>query len=107
MFQLDDERVVFSVGDVMGKGAPAAALMGQVRSAIRAYAVTGQSPSEVLSSLDLLFDALVEDRVVTVVVGTINPKLGAVRLANAGHPSPLIVRADGTHLLRLRRRPRS
>ncbi len=96
VFQLDDERVVFSVGDVMGKGAPAAALMGQVRSAIRAYAVTGQSPSEVLSSLDLLFDALVEDRVVTVVVGTINPKLGTVRLANAGHPSPLIVRADGT-----------
>ena len=70
--------------------------MGQVRSAIRAYAVTGQSPSEVLSSLDRLFDALVEDRVVTVVVGTINPKLGLVRLANAGHPSPLIVRADGT-----------
>ncbi len=96
VFQLDDERVIFSVGDVMGKGAPAAALMGQVRSAIRAYAVTGQSPTEVLSSLDLLFDALVEDRVVTVVVGTINPKLGAVQLANAGHPSPLIVRADGT-----------
>jgi GAF domain-containing protein len=95
VFVLDDERVVFSVGDVMGKGAPAAALMGQVRSAIRAYAVTGQSPSEVLSSLDFLFDALVEDRVVTVVVGTINPKLGTVRLANAGHPSPLIVRADG------------
>jgi GAF domain-containing protein len=95
VFVLDDERVVFSVGDVMGKGAAAAALMGQVRSAIRAYAVTGQSPSEVLSSLDFLFDALVEDRVVTVVVGTINPKLGTVRLANAGHPSPLIVRADG------------
>jgi GAF domain-containing protein len=96
VFVLDDERVIFSVGDVMGKGAPAAALMGQVRSAIRAYAVTGQSPSEVLSSLDFLFDALVEDRVLTVVVGTINPKLGTVRLANAGHPAPLIVRADGT-----------
>ena len=95
VFQLDDERVVFSVGDVMGKGAPAAALMGQVRSAIRAYAVTGESPTEVLSSLDHLFDVLVEDRVVTVVVGMINPKSGTVSLANAGHPSPLIVRADG------------
>jgi GAF domain-containing protein/anti-sigma regulatory factor (Ser/Thr protein kinase) len=95
VFELDDERVIFSVGDVMGKGASAAALMGQVRSAIRAYAVAGQTPSEVLSSLDALFDALVEDRVVTVVVGTVNPKTGAVRLANAGHPSPLIVRADG------------
>ena len=96
VFQLDDEHVVFSVGDVMGKGAPAAALMGQVRSAIRAYAVAGQSPSEVLSSLDRLFDVLVEDRVVTVVVGTINPVDRAGAPANAGHPSPLIVRADGT-----------
>ena len=96
VFRLDDERVFFSVGDVMGKGAPAAALMGQVRSALRAYAVTGQSPSEVLSSLDHLFDALAEDRVVTVVVGLLNPKTGAVRLTNAGHPPPLVVRADGT-----------
>jgi GAF domain-containing protein/anti-sigma regulatory factor (Ser/Thr protein kinase) len=96
VFRLDDEHVTFSVGDVMGKGAPAAALMGQVRSAIRAYAVVGQTPSEVLSSLDRLFDAMVEDRVATVVVGTINPKSGAVRLANAGHPPPLIVRSDGT-----------
>jgi len=95
VFQLDDENVIFSVGDVMGKGAPAAALMGQVRSAIRAYAVVGQSPSEVLSSLDHLFDALVEDRVVTAVVGTINPNTGSVRLANAGHPPPLIVSSDG------------
>ena len=96
VFRLDDERVFFSVGDVMGKGAPAAALMGQVRSALRAYAVTGQSPSEVLSSLDHLFDTLAEDRVVTVVVGLLNPKTGAVRLTNAGHPPPLVVRADGT-----------
>ena len=96
VFELDDEHVIFSVGDVMGKGAPAAALMGQVRSAIRAYAVTGQSPSEILSSLDHLFDTLVEDRVVTVVVGSINPSSGSIRLANAGHPSPLIVRDDGS-----------
>ncbi|HWE67791.1 MAG TPA: SpoIIE family protein phosphatase [Acidimicrobiales bacterium] len=96
VFALSDEQIVFSVGDVMGKGAPAAALMGQVRSAIRAYAVVGQSPSEVLSSLDRLFDALVEDRVVTVVVGHVNPHTGSVRLANAGHPPPLIVGADGT-----------
>ena len=96
LFRLDDDHIFFSVGDVMGKGAPAAALMGQVRSALRAYAVTGQSPSEVLSSLDHLFDTLAEDRVVTVVVGLLNPKTGAVRLTNAGHPPPLVVRADGT-----------
>ena len=73
VFELSDDAVFFSVGDVMGKGAPAAALMGQVRSAIRAYAVSGLSPTEVLSSLDRLFDTLIEDRVVTAVVGTITP----------------------------------
>ena len=96
VFQLDEGHVVFSVGDVMGKGPSAAALMGQVRSTIRAYAVTGQSPSEVLSSLDHFFDAMAEERVVTVVVGIIDPTSGAVRMTNAGHPPPLIVRRDGS-----------
>jgi GAF domain-containing protein/anti-sigma regulatory factor (Ser/Thr protein kinase) len=96
VFELSDDSVFFSVGDVMGKGAPAAALMGQVRSAIRAYAVSGLSPTEVLSSLDRLFDALIEDRVVTAVVGTITPSTGQVVLSNAGHPPPLVVRADGS-----------
>ena len=96
VFELDSDLVFFSVGDVMGKGAPAAALMGQVRSAIRAYAVSGLSPTEVLSSLDHLFDTLIEDRVVTAVVGTITPSTGRVVLSNAGHPPPLVVRADGS-----------
>jgi GAF domain-containing protein/anti-sigma regulatory factor (Ser/Thr protein kinase) len=96
VFKLGDDSVFFSVGDVMGKGAPAAALMGQVRSAIRAYAVSGLSPTEVLSSLDRLFDTLIEDRVVTAVVGTITPSTGRVVLSNAGHPPPLVVRADGS-----------
>jgi anti-sigma regulatory factor (Ser/Thr protein kinase) len=96
VFELGNDSIFFSVGDVMGKGAPAAALMGQVRSAIRAYAVSGQSPTEVLSSLDRLFNTLVEDRVVTAVVGAITPSTGRVILSNAGHPPPLVVRADGT-----------
>src|SRR6202012_2947554 len=96
VFELEDDSVFFSVGDVMGKGAPAAALMGQVRSAIRAYAVSGLSPTEVLSSLDSLFDTLIEDRVVTAVVGAITPSTGRVVLSNAGHPPPLVVRADGS-----------
>ena len=96
VFELGEDSVFFSVGDVMGKGAAAAALMGQVRSAIRAYAVSGLSPTEVLSSLDGLFDALIEDRVATAVVGTVTPSTGRVVLSNAGHPPPLVVRADGS-----------
>ena len=89
VFELGDDAVFFSVGDVMGKGAPAAALMGQVRSAIRAYAVSGLSPTEVLSSLDRLFDTLIEDRVVTAVVGTITPSTGTGRPQQRRPPSAL------------------
>ena len=96
VFELGGDSVFFSVGDVMGKGAAAAALMGQIRSAIRAYAVSGLSPTEVLSSLDTLFDVLIEDRVATAVVGTMTPSTGRVVLSNAGHPPPLVVRADGS-----------
>ena len=56
----------------------------------------GQSPTEVLASLDRLFDALIDDRVVTAVVGTITPSTGRVVLSNAGHPPPLVVRGDGS-----------
>jgi len=100
VFELGPDSIFFSVGDVMGKGAPAAALMGQVRSAIRAYAVAGASPSEVLTSLDRLFDVLVEDRVVTAVVGTITPSTGLVCMSNAGHPPPLVVQKDGSAAFR-------
>jgi GAF domain-containing protein/anti-sigma regulatory factor (Ser/Thr protein kinase) len=96
VFPVGPDMVFFSVGDVMGKGAPAAALMGQVRSAIRAYAISGQSPAEVLTSLDSLFDALVEDRVVTAITGRITASTGHVEMSNAGHPPPLHVRAAGT-----------
>jgi anti-sigma regulatory factor (Ser/Thr protein kinase) len=46
--------------------------------------------------LDHLFNTLIEDRVVTAVVGTITPSTGRVVLSNAGHPPPLVVRADGS-----------
>jgi serine phosphatase RsbU (regulator of sigma subunit) len=88
-------RLYFSVGDVMGKGTPAAALMGQVRSALRAYAVLEPSPAVVLERTDVLFDTLQEDRLVTAVVGTVDPATGQVRLANAGHPAPVVIGADG------------
>ncbi len=95
VFTLADGRIFFSVGDVMGKGASAAALMGQVRSAIRAYAISDPSPRLVFAEIDKLFAVLHEERIVTAVAGVLDLERGTVRLANAGHPSPLLRRADG------------
>ena len=54
-FLLEDGRVAFSVGDVMGKGVEAAAGMGRLRSAVRAAAFADPDPAAVLTVLDRLF----------------------------------------------------
>ena len=96
VFRLDDQNVVFSVGDVMGKGAPGGGAHGPgAQRHTRLRRRRADSVRGALTSLDQLFDVLGEDRVVTAVVGSVNPSSGSVRLANAGHPSPLLVRADG------------
>ena len=92
---LGDGRIFFSVGDVMGKGPSAAALMGQVRSALRAYAVTLGDPAAAVESLDRLLDTLGEERLITALAGVIDPATGEVSMADAGHPPPLLVRREG------------
>ena len=65
---LSDGRVVVALGDVMGKGVPAAIVMGQVRSAMRAYALIDPAPSVMLSRLDTLVNSLgVPEQIVTVI----------------------------------------
>ncbi|MHB1585012.1 MAG: ATP-binding SpoIIE family protein phosphatase, partial [Acidimicrobiales bacterium] len=94
--ELEDGCLYFSVGDVMGKGPQAAALMGQVRSAMRAYVVDYPSPATVLSGIDRLFDVLEERRLVSAIIGIVDPTTGETWLANAGHPPPLLIRRSGS-----------
>jgi serine phosphatase RsbU (regulator of sigma subunit)/anti-sigma regulatory factor (Ser/Thr protein kinase) len=88
---LSDGRVVVALGDVMGKGVPAAIVMGQVRSAMRAYALIDPTPSVVLARLDMLVTSLGEpEQIVTVIYGVISVDRRTIRVAVAGHPPPLI-----------------
>jgi PAS domain S-box-containing protein len=88
-------RVAIVVGDVMGRGVGAAALMGQLRAGLRAYAVQDQPPSLVLTSADQLVRGLGDDVIVTCVYAVLDPRDGTLVVANAGHVPPLIVDADG------------
>jgi hypothetical protein len=94
VIELAGDSVALVMGDVMGHGIPAAAFMGQVSVAVRAYAVEGHTPATVLGRLDHLLSSGDELRLATIVYATID---GAGRLcfANAGHPPPLLVRPDG------------
>jgi anti-sigma regulatory factor (Ser/Thr protein kinase) len=88
-------RVGLVMGDVMGRGVPAAALMGQLRAAVRAYAAQDLTPSELLGHLDDLVRGLADDVIVTCIYAVYDPVSSALCLANAGHPPPLLVTPNG------------
>jgi PAS domain S-box-containing protein len=90
--RLPGGRAAIVVGDVMGRGLPAATLMGQVRAGLRAYAVQDQPPAEVLTSADELVRGFAEDVLVTCVYAVLDARDGSLTVANAGHVPPLLLR---------------
>jgi len=88
-------RVALAVGDVAGRGAQAAAIMGQLRIGMRAYALQGMDPSDVLRSVDRLLQGLSAAHMATAFYMLLDPAAETVRFANAGHPPPLAIGPDG------------
>jgi serine phosphatase RsbU (regulator of sigma subunit) len=99
VFGLPGERWGLMIGDVCGTGPSAAAVTAQVRHTARAIAGMGASPDEVVTHVnDALVGTIGDDRFCTMVFGimTVSPGHGAnLALVGAGHPPPLLVRADG------------
>lgn len=91
---LPDDRVMLVVGDVEGHDLRAAALMGQLRYAIRAYAWQGDGPGRILGRLDRLMAGADEVALATVVVAVLESEGRELRYAVAGHP-PLLLVGDG------------
>jgi sigma-B regulation protein RsbU (phosphoserine phosphatase) len=83
------------MGDVMGHGIRAAALMGTLRSALRAYALDGAAPAVVLTRLDRFLEHLALTEIATVLYLILDADASSGRFASAGHPSPF-VRAAGS-----------
>jgi serine/threonine-protein kinase RsbW len=82
------------VGDVVGHGLEAAVVMGQLRGAVRALAVSG-TPVQVVERLDAFVETLPAAELTTLAYVELEPASGAMRYACAGHPPPLVVGADG------------
>ncbi len=91
---LNDGRLALFVGDVMGRGVSAAAAMAQMRSAVRAYVAVDPTPETVVSKLDLMFAQYPSEQLVTLVCMLIDPARDELMMSNAGHPSPVLLRAD-------------
>jgi integral membrane sensor domain MASE1/anti-sigma regulatory factor (Ser/Thr protein kinase) len=93
--QLPSGHVGLAIGDVAGHGLRAASTMGQLRMALRAYALEEPSPAKVVSRLDRLVSRLLGSEIVTLVYLVLNLDSGMVHFANAGHPPPLVVGSGG------------
>jgi anti-sigma regulatory factor (Ser/Thr protein kinase) len=94
-FQLPDGRLGMAIGDVVGRGFHAAALMGQLRSGLRAYALDGIAPSDVLERLSRLLRQLDPGRTATVLYTVLDPYSGSLEVSSAGHPPPLVMDDEG------------
>jgi anti-sigma regulatory factor (Ser/Thr protein kinase) len=94
VIELGGGRTALVVGDVMGRGVRAAAVMGQLRSAVRAYARLDLPPADLLESLDGLVRDLGEDQIVTCIYAVFDPADRVLRFANAGHLPPIVVSSD-------------
>lgn len=89
-------RTAVVIGDVMGRGVRAAAVMGQLRTAVRAYARLDLPPHEVIQLLDGLASEIDATQIATCVYAVHDPSEGRLSYASAGHPPILIRDPDGT-----------
>jgi phosphoserine phosphatase RsbU/P len=96
-FFIDNERLAFLIGDVSGKGVPAAIYMAICRTMLRAVASQVADPGECLRRVNKM---LIPDSdlttFVTVFYGVLNIRTGSVKYCNGGHDLPIILRADGS-----------
>ncbi|MFI6208337.1 SpoIIE family protein phosphatase [Streptomyces sp. NPDC051041] len=100
LVRLDEHTVGATIGDVQGHNVDAAALMGQVRTAVHAHATVGASPDDVLAGANRLLIDLDPGLFTSCLYVHLDLAAHRACLATAGHPPPLVRHADGrTELL--------
>ncbi len=88
------DRLVLAVGDVVGHGVEAAAVMAQLRTALRMQILAGQTIADALDAVDRFHRYVPGSKWATVCVGSLDVTTGEFQYCTAGHPPPLLVTAD-------------
>jgi PAS domain S-box-containing protein len=96
---LPGRRTGLIVGDCVGRGLPAAAVMGQLRSASQAVLLRAGGPAEALTDLDTFAGRIPGAECATMFCAVIDHAAGTVSYSCAGHPPPVLVTAGGGHRL--------
>jgi serine phosphatase RsbU (regulator of sigma subunit)/anti-sigma regulatory factor (Ser/Thr protein kinase) len=95
VFELADGTLGVAIGDVVGHGVRAAAAMGRLRNVLRVYALEGFGAGKAFDRLNQLAFESREEIFATGVLALIEPSRTRIRLANAGHPPPLLLTSAG------------
>lgn len=93
---LDGNLIGLVVGDVVGKGVRAAATMGQLRNALRAFALDHTDPAAAIGRLSVLVEGMEDAPFATLAYVVVDVRLRRARYIVAGHPPPVLRAPDGT-----------
>jgi putative methionine-R-sulfoxide reductase with GAF domain len=97
LFVLPSGSVCVTVGDVVGRGLRAAAVMGRLRTSLRVQCfATEGDPAAALDVVDRTVRHFEQGEMATAIVGVMDPPFDRLRLAVAGHPAPVLAGPDGT-----------
>jgi len=95
IIELDERRVALVMGDVAGKGMPAALLMALLQGSLRTLITAGLRGPELMSRLnDYLCDNIPDNRLVTLFYGELDTVTGELQYVNAGHNAPYLIYGD-------------
>lgn len=95
-FEIDDDRVLLTVGDVMGHGLQASIVMGKLRHAINVVAMYERNPVRILDVAERVLLRRYPGSVATAFTAILDSRYGSITYANAGHPYPLMRTRDGS-----------
>jgi GAF domain-containing protein/anti-sigma regulatory factor (Ser/Thr protein kinase) len=95
VIELPGGRVGVVIGDVVGHGLQAAALMGQLRTALHAYALIGHTPGRTLELVNQFAVTIGPDAMATAAFAIVDIDAELVHFASAGHLPPVVIAADG------------
>ncbi len=99
-FRLSDGKLFFCIGDVSGKGVPAALVMTVMTSLFRTLSVSEDSPEKILSSINSSVSARNQSMMfVTLFVGALDLSTRKLTYSNAGHNTPIIISHGEPHML--------
>ncbi len=99
VFKLSESKLGLCIGDVSGKGMPAALLMCNLQAVVKALATESTSPSELVAKANrVMWVNTTEDKFITLFYAVVDAEARTLQFTNAGHNAPVLTHQDGTQV---------